>query len=80
MSEETTKRVNYHKNGNLPLFYIEKTHAAEFYTLLLRVSKWCTRQDSSDHIAAVSVAKRSATLFQPPVGCKRKGRLRTATA
>ena len=24
MSEETTKRVNYHKNGNLPLFYIEK--------------------------------------------------------
>ena len=22
--EETTKRVNYHKNGNLPLFYIEK--------------------------------------------------------
>ena len=26
------------KNGNLPLFYIEKTHASEFYTLLLRVS------------------------------------------
>lgn len=26
MSEETTKRVNYHKNGNLPLFYIEKRH------------------------------------------------------
>ena len=24
MSKETTKRVNYHKNGNLPLFYIEK--------------------------------------------------------
>ena len=24
MSEETTKRVNYHKNGNLPLFCIEK--------------------------------------------------------
>ena len=24
MSEETTKRVNYHKNGNLPLFHIEK--------------------------------------------------------
>ena len=24
MSEETTKRVNYHKNGGLPLFYIEK--------------------------------------------------------
>ena len=24
MSEETTKRVNYHKNGNLSLFYIEK--------------------------------------------------------
>ena len=23
-SEETTKRVNYHKNGNLPLFYIKK--------------------------------------------------------
>ena len=22
--EETTKRVNYHKNGNLPLFCIEK--------------------------------------------------------
>ena len=22
--EETTKRVNCHKNGNLPLFYIEK--------------------------------------------------------
>ena len=22
--EETTKRVNYYKNGNLPLFYIEK--------------------------------------------------------
>ena len=24
MSEETTKRVNYQKNGNLPLFCIEK--------------------------------------------------------
>ena len=24
MSEETTKRVNCHENGNLPLFYIEK--------------------------------------------------------
>ncbi len=24
MSEETTKRVNYHKNGNLPMFCIEK--------------------------------------------------------
>ena len=24
MSEETTKRVNYYKNGNLPLFCIEK--------------------------------------------------------
>lgn len=24
MSEETIKRVNYHKNGNLPLFCIEK--------------------------------------------------------
>ena len=24
MSEERTKRVNYHKNGNLPLFCIEK--------------------------------------------------------
>ena len=24
MSEETTKRVNYHKNDNLPLFCIEK--------------------------------------------------------
>lgn len=24
MSEETTKRVNCHKYGNLPLFYIEK--------------------------------------------------------
>ena len=24
MSEETTKRVNHHKNGNLFLFYIEK--------------------------------------------------------
>ena len=24
MSEETTKRVNYHKNGSLPLFCIEK--------------------------------------------------------
>ena len=24
MSEETTKSVNYHKNGNLPLFCIEK--------------------------------------------------------
>ena len=24
MSEETTKMVNYHKNGNLPLFCIEK--------------------------------------------------------
>lgn len=24
MSEETTKRVNCHKNGNLPLFCIEK--------------------------------------------------------
>lgn len=28
------------KNGNLPLFYIEKTHASEFYTLLLRVPWW----------------------------------------
>lgn len=36
--EETTKRVNCHENGNLPLFCIKKTHAAEFYTLLLRVS------------------------------------------
>ena len=24
ISEETTKRVNCHENGNLPLFYIEK--------------------------------------------------------
>ena len=24
MSEETTKMVNYHKKGDLPLFYIEK--------------------------------------------------------
>ena len=24
MSEATTKRVNCHENGNLPLFYIEK--------------------------------------------------------
>ncbi|MDY5041497.1 MAG: hypothetical protein SPF07_00780 [Eubacteriales bacterium] len=24
MSEETTKRAKYHKNGNLPLFHIEK--------------------------------------------------------
>ena len=24
MSEERTKRVNCHENGNLPLFYIEK--------------------------------------------------------
>ena len=29
MSEETTKRVNYHKNGNLPLFCIEKDTRSE---------------------------------------------------
>lgn len=52
MSEETTKRVNYHKNGNLPLFYIEKTHAAEYYTLLLRVPLWCTRRGSNPNSTA----------------------------
>ena len=29
MSEKTTKRVNYHKNGNLPLFCIEKDTRGE---------------------------------------------------
>ena len=45
ISEETTKRVNYHKNGNLPLFYIEKDTRVGFYTLLSCVSCWRRKRD-----------------------------------
>lgn len=31
----------------IPLFYIKKTRAAEFYTLLSRVPKWCIRRGSN---------------------------------
>lgn len=41
----TTTRVNCHKNGNLPLFCIEKDTRGGVYTLLLRVSLWCGQQD-----------------------------------
>lgn len=68
MSEETTKRVNYHKNGNLPLFCIEKdTRVGVLYApfaCVLVVYPGGSRKEQSDEIAerASLLAKRSASL------------------
>ena len=55
MSEETTKRVNYHKNGNLSLFYIEKdTRIGVLYTPFV-----CVPMVHPTGIVAVLRRKRS---------------------
>ncbi len=63
--EETTKRVNCHENGNLPLFYIEKDTCggalyAPFACVLMVEIRGFVRPCPS----AVSVVKRSVTLFR----------------
>ena len=55
MSEETTKRVNYHKNGNLPLFCIEKDTRvgvlyAPFACVLVVYPGGGSRKEQSDEI------------------------------
>ena len=68
MSKETTKRVNYHKNGNLPLFYIEKdTRIGVLYAPFARVFLVEIRGFVRPRPSAVSVVKRSATLFRTPL-------------
>ena len=68
MSEETTKRVNYHKNGNLPLFCIEKdTRVGVLYAPFACVPVVEIRGFVRPCPSAVSVVKRSATLFRTPL-------------
>ena len=73
MSEETTKRVNYHKNGNLPLFYIEKdTRGGVLYAPFA-----CAKDGASDRIRTYDLQNRNLMLYPTKLRAhKLKGKLK----
>ena len=84
MSEETTKRVNYHKNGNLPLFCIEKdTRSGVLYAPFACVLMVCLTGFVRPQSAGGKRRRGNPTeryVISSAGQAQKKGRLRIANA